>query len=65
MRLWPILADRLPLALPRAEHGDKARPDHQGDQQRRRQRGTRTERLVSDEISHTRKMKPLGKQVQH
>ena len=50
MGLGSIFADRLPLALTDAEHGDELWSDNQADQQRSQQYRARPEGLIAHEI---------------
>ena len=60
MRLRPVLADRLALALLEPQSRDDARPEEEDEEQRRRCRARSAERDVAEQIQRAENMRETG-----
>src|SRR3546814_12587382 len=65
MALRPILADRLPLALPHAQPANELWSNQQAQKQRRRHRRSRAEAEIANKVEDSFKFQSLREQIQH
>src|SRR3546814_8909110 len=64
MALRPILADRLPLALPHAQPANELWSNQQAQKQRRRHRRSRAEAEIANKVEDSFKFQSLREQIQ-
>jgi len=60
-----VLADRLALSLPHAQHVDEFGSDKQADEQRCRNGGAGAKAEIPKDIENAFEFKPLGQQIKH
>src|SRR3546814_17976558 len=65
MALRPILADRLPLALPHAQPANELWSNQQAQKQRRRHRRSRAEPEIANNVEDTFNFQSLREQIQN
>ena len=65
MRLWPVAADRLALALPQPQMIDDPRAEQEYEDQRRQQRAAGSHREITEDVEDRERAGQIGQPIKH